>query len=541
MGRRRISDLGVWKKPDFTLIMRGIRDTVTILIHLGLIQKVITTFSGNVYPWYIPNPVSQKAYGKHEVELEDWSILTFPLMLMAGALGVGFMPTRSLVGSSMAEKNKDSFTVIDDPFHSGEKIGLIKALNPDISIVHGIAADREGNTILTAPYSESMWGAKASRGGVVVTVEKLVSTDFIREHSHLVKLPAYMVNSVSVVPFGAHPGGVWNQGIESCDAYAEDYDYMTRFNQISKEPGGLDAWIKEWVLDCPSFEEYTAKLGRDRILYLKNNTDRDAWRYQLEALEGGISEKDEFNAIEGMVITAARELKERILRSQHKTMLAGAGTANLAAWMAKYHLQKEDYLVELMVELGYFGNSPRPAEPFLLNFGNFATCKMLTETLDTLGVFTCGTNNRCIGVLGGAQIDKYGNINSHWISEDVYITGSGGANDVATGARETMVIMQQSRHRFVEKVPFITAPGARVRTLVSTMGVFEKPDGVDEFMLSKYVAKNDASSPEETIRDIKANCGWDLKVARNPHRIPVPTREELRLLRVFDPRQFYIK
>jgi acyl CoA:acetate/3-ketoacid CoA transferase beta subunit/acyl CoA:acetate/3-ketoacid CoA transferase alpha subunit len=508
---------------------------------LGLIKKVVTSFSGNVYPWYSPNPVCQKAYVNKEVELEDWSILTFPLMLMAGALGVEVMPTTSLVGSSIAEKNKESFKVIDDPFGSGKKIGLLKALNPEISIVHGLAADREGNTILTAPYSESLWGAKASTGGVVATVEKLVSTDFIREHSHLVKLPAYMVNSVSVVPLGAHPGGVWNQGIEKFEAYAEDYEFMTHFNKICKDPQSLDAWIKEWVLGCPSFDDYKSKLGPGRILSLKGNADRDAWRYQLDALEGKISEKEEHNDIERMVVVAARELKDRVLRSQHQTMLAGAGTANLAAWMAKYHLQKEGYVVELLVELGYFGNSPRPAEPFLLNFSNFATCKMLTETLDTLGVFTCGATNRCIGVLGGGQIDKFGNINSNWISDDLYITGSGGANDVATGARETMVIMQQSRHRFLEKVPFITAPGAKVRTLISTMGVFEKLDGDEEFTLTKYFANRDSSSTEETIRQIKETCGWNLKVAGNPQEVPSPTLEELRLLRVFDPHKYYLK
>jgi acyl CoA:acetate/3-ketoacid CoA transferase alpha subunit/acyl CoA:acetate/3-ketoacid CoA transferase beta subunit len=529
------------KKPGFTLIMRGIRDTVSILIHLGLIKKVITAFSGNVYPWYSPNPIAQKAYIRKEVELEDWSILTLPLRLMAGALGVGVMPTTSLIGSSMAESNKDAFTVIDDPFVSGKKIGLLKALNPDISIVHGVAADREGNTILTAPYSESLWGAKASVGGVLVTVEKIVSTDFIRKHSHLVKLPAYMVKSVSLAPFGAHPGGVWNQGIEEFEAYAEDYEFMTQFNKLLKDPDALDGWIKEWVLDCPTFDDYKSKLGRNRILYLKGNADHDAWRYQLNASEEKISEKDAANPVETMIIIAARELEARILRSQHKTMLAGAGTANLAAWVVKYNLLKHNYIVELMVELGYFGNSPRPAEPFLLNFGNFPTCKMLTETLDTLGVFTCGATNRCIGVLGGGQIDKLGNINSHWMSDDVYLTGSGGANDVATGAQETMVIMQQSRHRFLEQVPFITAPGDRVKTVVSTMGVFEKPDDGQEFILTKYFAGHSDASEEDMIRKIKENCGWKLKVAREPEAVALPTPDELRLLRIFDPQKFYLK
>ncbi len=210
--------------------------------------------------------------------------------------------------------------------------------------------------------------------------------------------------------------------------------------------------------------------------------------------------------------------------------------------MAKYHLQEEDYLIELLVELGYFGNSPRPAEPFLLNFGNFGTCKMLTETLDTLGVFTCGTTNRCIGVLGGGQIDKFGNINSSWISEDVYLTGSGGANDVATGATETMVIMQQSRHRFLEKVPFVTAPGTRVKSLISTLGVFEKINDDEEFTLTKYWITPGSSSAEEVIRDIKEQCGWDLKVAGRPIRLRRPPGgDELKLLRVFDPHRYYLK
>lgn len=529
------------KKPDFTLIMRGIRDTVTILLHLGLAKKVITSFSGNVYPWYSPNPVAQKAYAGKEVELEDWTVLTLPLRLMAGALGVGVMPTTSLVGSSLAETNKEAFAVIDDPFDSGKKIGLLQALNPDISIVHGLAADREGNTILTAPYSESLWGAKASTGGVVVTVEKLVSTDFIREHSHLVKLPAYMVKSVSIVPLGAHPGGVWNQGIESFEAYAEDYEFMTEFNRCCKDPAALDAWIREWVLGCPSFEDYRAKLGCDRILYLKGNADRDAWSYHLEALENKISDSGECNQVEYMVIAAARELKDRIITSGHKTMLSGAGTANLAAWVAKYFLQEENYIVELLVELGYFGSSPRPAEPFLLNFGNFATCKMLTETLDTLGVFTCGATNRCIGVLGGGQIDKFGNINSNWMSKDLYVTGSGGANDVATGAKESMIIMQQIRHRFLDRVPFITAPGTRVKTLVSTMGVFEKLNGDAEFLLTKYFTDRTGSSAEEAVRKIKEQCGWDLKVIGEPRKVELPTSEELKLLRAFDPQRFYLK
>ena len=74
-------------------------------------------------PAYGPNQVTQRAYGRKEIELEDWSILTLPLMLMAGALGVGFMPTTSVIGIMMEVDNKDSFIVIDDPFGSGRRTG----------------------------------------------------------------------------------------------------------------------------------------------------------------------------------------------------------------------------------------------------------------------------------------------------------------------------------------------------------------------------------------------------------------------------------
>ncbi|MDO9515694.1 MAG: hypothetical protein Q7J01_06300, partial [Syntrophales bacterium] len=137
--------------------------------------------------------------------------------------------------------------------------------------------------------------------------------------------------------------------------------------------------------------------------------------------------------------------------------------------------------------------------------------------------------------------DKSGNINSHWVSDNVYVTGSGGANDVATGAAETMVIMQQSRSRFLEKVPFVTAPGNKVRALVSNMGVFEKMGDDEEFTLTIYFERPGFSSTEEVVRNIKDNCGWALKVAEELKKLSPPTRDELRLLRVFDPNRYYLK
>ncbi|MCX7981627.1 MAG: hypothetical protein N2572_01800 [Syntrophales bacterium] len=527
------------RNPQFTLIMRGIRDTAICLLRLGLIKKVITAFSGNVYPWYAPNPIIREAYERREIELEEWTILTLPLRLMAAALGLPYLPTRSLLNSDLPTVTSADFLIQNDPF-AGEPIGLVRALVPDISIVHGLAADRAGNTILTAPYSESVWGAKASREGVIVTVEKIVTTEFIRKYSHLVKIPAYMVRSVSLEPFGAHPGGMWVQNVEGVKGYGEDYAFMKEFNPLCQNPPDLDRWIDEWILGVPSFAAYLEKLGKNRLAELREATQPDFWHRNIKEIAAATCEREP-SPSEIMVITAARKLLQLIPLKGYRTILAGAGTANLAAWMAKYLLEEKGYTAELMVELGYFGNFPRPGEPFLLNYGNFHTCKMMTDTLDTLGIFTGGRHNKCIGVLGGGQVDKTGNINSSWIDKTKYLTGSGGANDVSSGAAETMVIVSQSRDRLLTRVPFITAPGQKVMTLISQYGVYEKLPGENEFTLTGFIRWPPDIREEAAIRRIRETCGWDLKVAPHLEVIESPEPEELSFLRMFDPHRYYLK
>jgi acyl CoA:acetate/3-ketoacid CoA transferase alpha subunit len=78
----------------------------------------------------------------------------------------------------MAEENRHSFVEMADPFDSGKRIGAVKALNTDIAIVHALAADRYGNTIMSPVSQDTLWGSRSSRGGVVVTAEKIVTSDF---------------------------------------------------------------------------------------------------------------------------------------------------------------------------------------------------------------------------------------------------------------------------------------------------------------------------------------------------------------------------
>ena len=221
-------------KPEFTLIAPPLPLGWNI-VHAGLAKKIIFCNTGR-------SDVFNRAYREKKVNFEIWSFAGISQRLLAGALGTGFIATKSLIGTTMAEENKDSFQVISDPFGCGKKVGIIKVLNPDLTILHGWVADSDGNTILPVgptPYGSAIddWSALASKNDVVVTVEKLVSTAFIREHSSMVRIPGYRVNSVSVVPLGAHPGCMHGCGnIKEFEAYDEDSEFLTKYQEAVKNP-----------------------------------------------------------------------------------------------------------------------------------------------------------------------------------------------------------------------------------------------------------------------------------------------------------------
>lgn len=527
------------KNPEFTIINNGITATVLSLIHGRLAKKIIASFIGDVYPSPGPNPVAQKAYLSGEVEFEDWTMLTIPQRLLAGAMGWSVIPTRSIVGSSMEEENKESFTVIDDPFVPGEKIGLLRALRPDIALVHGVAADRCGNTIITYPLGADVFGAWGAKHGVIVSAEKIVPTEYIRSHSHLVRIPSYMVRAVCEAPYGAHPAGMPNCGLPEFEHYFEDYDFLTECREASRDERKFSEWIKYWILDCKDHNEYLAKLGRDRLLYLKGKAHSDSWRHETMAEIPNLDFNKEPNSLEKMVVTATQVINDKFIAGGYKTILAGVGLSNLAAWLAAYRLKEKGYDVDLMAEIGMYGYLPRASDPFIFSYHNMHTCKILNNNETMLGVFVGGPSNQCLGVLAGAQIDKYGNVNSTKLPGITYLVGSGGANDIASGNRETVVVINSGKQRLVEKVPYITFSGKNVTTLVTDVGVFEKIGGEETFTLTTYIPSKPKQTVKEAIAGIKEKISWELKVSPNLKEAQPVAKEEVTLLRLFDPKGFY--
>jgi glutaconate CoA-transferase subunit B len=244
-----------------------------------------------------------------------------------------------------------------------------------------------------------------------------------------------------------------------------------------------------------------------------------------------------------MVVCGAREIKDGELA------LVGTGLPFLSALLAK---KTHAPNAILMYESGVFDARPSRTP---LSVMDPATLWGSLQITNLFTVFTSylQTGYVDVGFIGGAQVDKYGNVNSTVIGDYFNpvkrFPGSGGAADFASLAKKVIIIMPHEKRRFVEKVDHITSPGyldgpgARERAglprggpvaVVSTMGVLRFDERTKEMYLDTY-------HPGVTIDQIKENTGWDLKISPNVHQTEPPTDEEIRIIRALDPEGTFLR
>src|SRR5690606_23243687 len=141
---------------------------------------------------------------------------------------------------------------------------------------------------------------------------------------------------------------------------------------------------------------------------------------------------------------------------------------------------------------------------------------------------------RTIACLGGAQVDKHGNINSTLVPGGPFLVGSGGGNDVASVAAECVVVATLTAQRTPEQCGYVTSPGRATRALVTDLGILEKPEGRDELVLTAVPPGDD--SVADRVAAARAACGWDLEVAPEVRELPPVDPADVAALRRWDPR-----
>ena len=244
-----------------------------------------------------------------------------------------------------------------------------------------------------------------------------------------------------------------------------------------------------------------------------------------------------YSPSELMTINSARLLRDG------DTVFVGVGLPNLACNLAR-RTHAPNLL--LIYEAGVIGARPNRlplsiGDPTLVS-GAVAVCSMYD-----IFTFYLQRGNIDVGFLGGAQIDRFGNINATAIGEyahpKVRLPGSGGSQEIAAWARRCYIMTPHQKRRFPQRVDFATSTGyldGRTRrgggpqAVVTDLGILE-PDETGELVLA-------ALHPLTTVEQAQANTGWALRVSPALRCTEPPSPEELRILREeLDPEGNYLK
>lgn len=193
------------------------------------------------------------------LELEEYSNYTIGLRLLAGAINVPFMPTKSLLGSDLPVYNKN-IKEMQDPY-TGEKVAIIPAVNPDVALVHVSRADKRGNAQSFGFSSNAENMARAAKH-TIITCEEIVPTEEIKRHPNLTIIPEYAVDAVVELPYACHP---WNFPY----AYAYDITFHTKQLKAFNTREGFLNWLDEWCFAPGSWEGYLEKVGYGRLEKLR--------------------------------------------------------------------------------------------------------------------------------------------------------------------------------------------------------------------------------------------------------------------------------
>ena len=236
-----------------------------------------------------------------------------------------------------------------------------------------------------------------------------------------------------------------------------------------------------------------------------------------------------FTLNELMCVLAAREIKDG------DVVFVGIGLPNLACNLARATHAPN---MTLIYESGAVGAVPERVPPSIgdpaLVTGSLMVCSMQD-------IFQCFLQNGKIqvGFLGGAQVDKFGNINTTvvgpYASPKVRLPGSGGASEIALHAQRVLIVTKLDKRAFPEKVDFITSAGKRVKKVITNMGILEPDAKTGELTLT-------ALYPGVTKEQVQENLGWKLAAREPLQDVDLPHDREIQLLREkLDPKKIHIK
>jgi glutaconate CoA-transferase subunit A len=264
-------------KKNLHLVAHSQGQALDLLVGAGCVQRIEIAYGGNGR--FAPTCICfRRAVQEGRLEVEDYSNFQMSLRFLAGSMGLPFMPCRSGLAGDLLEQwgfgpemrgqgkiAKHKAVVTNDPFsHEDEKVLLLPALTPDVTLLHAQYVGDDGTVRIKGLTFLDLEQARAA-SRVIVSCEEIVPAAFLRQDPDQNSLPPFLVDAVVHAPFGAHP--------TACHFF---YDYDPRHLHAYRREAGDDAsfrsYMDKWVLGCPSQEDYLERVGVGDLMRIRANS-----------------------------------------------------------------------------------------------------------------------------------------------------------------------------------------------------------------------------------------------------------------------------
>src|SRR5215472_3343031 len=247
------------------------------LIGAGCVQDVVAAWVGNVmmgsaYNFRRATEEENPGTPGEKLRVFNMTNFTLALALQAGAMGVPFLPTRTAMGSDVPKGNHFFYQLIS-PFEPKETLLAVRALVPDVAIVHLQRADKNGNAHCWGNFGVMLEGVRAAKK-VIVCAEEIVAESVIASDPNRTVIPGFLVTAVVECKLGAHPSPV--QGY-----YKRDDAFFQQYHAETRTLADFDQWAKRWIFGIADRAQYVKQLGESRVadLGVKNHAYAAATDY----------------------------------------------------------------------------------------------------------------------------------------------------------------------------------------------------------------------------------------------------------------------
>lgn len=218
-------------KRDLTLIDREPGLAFDLLVLSGRVSKVRVAMA--TFEQFGIAPGFRRMVESGEVEVVEDVCEAFMAGIRAGAFGLPFMPSDTALDSDVTRINvsRGIWRIIEDPFNPEREVLVVKAIRPDVAVIHVHKADSRGDAEIRGPKYEDILKAQAA-DKVIVTAEELVDEDYFREDPERLHIHGFQVSAVVHAPRGAYPTSMYG-------LYPANYEVIGRYVELVKSGASL--------------------------------------------------------------------------------------------------------------------------------------------------------------------------------------------------------------------------------------------------------------------------------------------------------------